>query len=75
MWVEKNNVLVKEFEFADFAEALDFVNKVAAEAEKVNHHPDVLLHSYRKVKIMLTTHSEEKVTIRDRELAAKIDSF
>ena len=38
-WKTKNNKLIKEFIFKDFNEALDFINKIANEAESLNHHP------------------------------------
>ena len=74
MWNEENNVLVREFKFADFQAALEFVNKVGALAEEVNHHPDIEL-GWGKVKIKLTTHSAGKVTDKDHELAKKIDAI
>ena len=74
MWNEENNALVKEFKFADFRAALEFVNKVGALAEEVNHHPDIEL-GWGKVKVKLTTHSAGKVTDKDRELAAAIDGI
>lgn len=72
-WVTENNQLVKEFVFQNFDWAIDFVNKIALQAEKENHHPDILVHSYKKVKIMLFTHSEGKITEKDYSLAEKID--
>ena len=33
--------LKKRFGFGNFAEALDFVNKVGAVAEERDHHPDI----------------------------------
>jgi len=41
----------------------------------LDHHPDVLVHSYKKVKIMLKTHSEGKITDKDYELADLIDGL
>ncbi len=72
MWNEENNSLTKEFSFKDFKSALSFVNKVGELAELVNHHPDIEL-SWGKVKVSLTTHSEKKVTNKDRDLAKQID--
>ncbi|MDP3881113.1 MAG: 4a-hydroxytetrahydrobiopterin dehydratase [bacterium] len=73
-WTEKDNKLEREFEFTDFKEALDFVNKVGALAEEANHHPDILLHDYKKVLLTLTTHSEGSVvTEKDRALAEEIN--
>ena len=74
-WHIENNSLVKEFEFQDFKEAVFFVNKIEKIADKMNHHPDVLIHSYKKVKIMLSTHDAGKVTDKDYNLAEKIDGL
>ena len=74
MWQEEDNLLTKEFKFADFKTALDFVNKVGALAEKANHHPDIEL-GWGRVKIALTTHSEGKITDKDHKLAEAIDEI
>ena len=74
-WKIEDKLLVKEFEFADFNEAIKFVNKILPLAEKANHHPDLLIHSYKKVKIMLYTHTESKITDKDYLLAKKIDAL
>lgn len=73
MWKEKNKKLTKNFEFKNFTKALSFVNKVGELAEKQNHHPDILIHDYKFVQITLFTHSENKITQKDRTLAKKID--
>ena len=74
-WTTENNKLSKEFIFKNFKEALRFVNQVGELAEEMDHHPDLLIHSYKKVLITLTTHSKGKVTERDHQLASKIDSI
>jgi len=74
-WKTKNNKLTKTFEFKNFKEALNFVNKVAVLAEKSDHHPDILIHNYKFVKITLTTHSENKITPKDHALAKLIDKL
>ncbi len=74
-WEIKNNSLTKEFEFTNFKSAILFVNKVLPLAEEQNHHPDILIHSYKKVKIMIYTHSENKITKKDYSLAEKIDKI
>lgn len=75
-WEEKNNVLIKDFKFTGFNEAVDFVNKVAKLANAEDHHPDILIHGYSNVEIRLTTHSEKStVTDKDRSLAKKIDNL
>lgn len=74
MWQEKNSLLVKEFKFADFKAALEFVNKVGEIAENMNHHPDIEL-GWGRVGIHLTTHSAGKVTAKDYKLAEAIDKM
>ena len=54
---------------------MDFVNKLGAEAEKMDHHPDIYIHSYNKVKITVSTHSENGVTAKDFTLAGKIENL
>ncbi len=64
--------LEKEFHFHNFAEALVFVNKAGAIAEKEGHHPDIFL-AWGKVKITLFTHKINGLTESDFILAAKLD--
>jgi 4a-hydroxytetrahydrobiopterin dehydratase len=75
MWKEKNNQLVREFEFENFVEAFSFMTKVAIIAEKANHHPN-WENVYNKVVIKLSTHDTGNVvTNRDRDLAKAIDEL
>jgi len=74
-WKTEKNVLEKKFIFGNFKEAVNFVNRIMPLAEAADHHPDILIHSYKKVKVMLTTHSEGKITKKDYELAEKIDNI
>ena len=73
-WNYQNKQIEKEFEFKDFKSALSFVNKIGDEAEKMDHHPDIFLHSWNKVKISLSTHSAGGITENDFSLANKIES-
>jgi ribonuclease HI len=74
MWLEKNKQLYREFKFKDFKEAFEFMEKVAQAAEAVNHHPR-WQNEYNKVEVWLSTHSEGKVTEKDRALAESIDEI
>lgn len=67
--------IVKDFEFKDFKEAVAFLNKVAELAETEGHHPDILLHSYKKVRVELWTHKIGGLHKNDFILAAKIDKL
>ena len=65
----------RELAFADFAAAVAFVNEVARVAEAANHHPDIYLHGYNKVRLALSTHSAGGLTDADFALAAQIDAL
>lgn len=74
-WKEKNDQLVREFEFKNFSEAWAFMTRVALAAEKMDHHPE-WTNVYNKVVIKLSTHSAgNTVTKKDKDLAAIIDSL
>jgi len=75
MWKEENNYLVKHFTFKDFKQAFAFMIRVAAIAEEMDHHP-LWTNVYNKVEIRLNTHDAgNKVTQKDRDLAAAIDKL
>jgi 4a-hydroxytetrahydrobiopterin dehydratase len=75
-WKESQRSIERDFEFESFQDALKFVNKVAKLAEIQNHHPDILMHSYKNVKITLCTHDENNcVTPKDHRLAKGIDKL
>ena len=72
-WQETDDALVRDLTFTDFATALAFVGRVGAEAEALGHHPAILLHGFRHVRLTLSTHTEGRVTDADRRLAERID--
>lgn len=74
-WEYLDKQIIKEFKLNDFKEALAFVNKVGDAAEAMDHHPNILMHSWNKVKITISTHSEGGVTNKDFQLAEKIESL
>jgi 4a-hydroxytetrahydrobiopterin dehydratase len=73
-WVERDGALEREFRFADFAEALAFVNRVGALAEAEDHHPDIAIH-WNRVMLRWWTHVADAVTERDFELAEKTNEL
>jgi 4a-hydroxytetrahydrobiopterin dehydratase len=73
-WSDVNGALEREFRFGDFVEALAFVNRVAALAERESHHPDIAVH-WNKVTLRWWTHTANAITDRDREMAAKTDEL
>jgi len=73
-WRREGDAIVREWRFADFAAAIAFVERVAEVAEDANHHPDILVHGWNKVRLMLSTHSEGGITGADLALAARLDT-
>jgi len=73
-WLESNNYLIKEFQFQKYLDGISFVDKIAIESEKKNHHPDIEIF-WCKVIIKLTSHDAGKVTERDVKLASVIDKL
>ena len=72
-WIFENESISKQFQFKDFIEALSFVTAVGLESEKMDHHPDILMFAWNKVKITISTHSAGGVTEKDFSLASKIE--
>jgi 4a-hydroxytetrahydrobiopterin dehydratase len=73
-WSEVSGAIQRTFQFANFVEAMDFVNKVAQAAEADQHHPDILVR-YDKVTLTLSTHDAGGITKKDFALAKKCDAF
>lgn len=64
-----------DLEFANFAEALAYVNRVGALAEEHNHHPDIEIHGWNKVRLTLTTHDTGGLTRADHDMADRITAL
>lgn len=65
----------KIVQFEDFREAMRFVNRVGHIADVENHHPDLHLFDFNKVKIVLSTHAIKGLSDNDFIVAAKIDEL
>jgi 4a-hydroxytetrahydrobiopterin dehydratase len=74
-WSREGSEIVREWKFKDFAEAIAFVNRVAEVAEEANHHPDILLHGWNKVRLTLSNHSAGGLTPVDFEMAERFDGL
>ena len=74
-WRREGEAIVRDWRFADFAAAIAFVERVAEVAEAANHHPDILVHGWNKVRLTLSTHSEGGITAADLALAQRLDSL
>ena len=66
--------IAREFTFADFQQAFEFMTLCAQCAEKIDHHPD-WSNSWNTVSVKLTTHSAATLTTLDIQLAKAMDAF
>ncbi len=73
-WKQEGKFITKVFEFGNFMDGIGFLNKVAAVAEKEEHHPDIHVR-YTTVTLSVQTHSEGGVTGWDLELAEAIEKM
>lgn len=73
-WSEEEDKLKRRYEFKNFAESLDFVNKVAVLAEAADHHPDIKF-GWGYAEFEITTHDRGGLTEFDFELAREINSI
>lgn len=74
-WRRQDGRLVRTLKFCNFAEALNFVNRVGTLAEEADHHPDIALHNWNQVTLTLWTHDAGGLTILDVRLAREIDAL
>ena len=63
----------KTYRFRTFRAGIDFVNRAAAIADRMDHHPDIDIR-YTKIACSLSTHSAGGITQKDLDLAGELDS-
>ena len=66
--------IVKEMEFDNFKESMEFVNRLAELAEEKGHHPDIYI-SYNIVILEIMTHDIGGLTEDDFSLAKEINKL
>jgi 4a-hydroxytetrahydrobiopterin dehydratase len=71
-WTVRKGAIERLFKFANFREAMVFVNRVAEVAEAAHHHPDIWI-SYNKVQLELATRKIGGLSMNDFIVAARID--
>lgn len=70
----QDQTISREFIFANFDLAFEFMNQCAEFAQKLDHHPD-WSNSWNKVVVQLTTHSAGGLTQLDVDFAKKMDAL
>jgi 4a-hydroxytetrahydrobiopterin dehydratase len=71
-WSKRAQILSRTYKFEGFLQAIQFVNRVAKKAQKINHHPDIDIR-FNRVTLKLTTHDEGGLTEKDFSLARQCD--
>jgi 4a-hydroxytetrahydrobiopterin dehydratase len=71
---QSRKTIYREFIFADFKQAFQFMTLCAQRAEEIDHHPD-WSNSWNKVAVQLSTHSSNGLTELDMQMARAMDLF
>jgi len=73
-WELDGGTIKREWNFRDFAEAMDFINMIAVIAENHNHHPEIY-NVYNRVSLRYHTHDAGGITEKDIKIAREIDKL
>jgi 4a-hydroxytetrahydrobiopterin dehydratase len=71
-WSERAQTIFRTFKFEGFLMSIAFVRRIAKQAQKINHHPDIDVR-FDKVTLTLTSHDEGGITKKDFSLARQCD--
>jgi 4a-hydroxytetrahydrobiopterin dehydratase len=74
-WRRDGDAIVRDWKLADLRAATAFVERVADAAEAADHHPDILVHGWNRVRLTLSTHSVGGLTAADLDLARTLDAL
>jgi 4a-hydroxytetrahydrobiopterin dehydratase len=73
-WELVDGKIIKSFQFPSFMDAIEFVNKIANVAEKVDHHPIIAIN-WKTIKVSLKSFDVNSITTRDISLAKEIEEL
>jgi 4a-hydroxytetrahydrobiopterin dehydratase len=71
-WSKHAQTIGRTFKFEGFLKGIDFVDRIAAKAQKMNHHPDIDIR-FDQVTLTLTTHDDGGITEKDFSVARQCD--
>ncbi len=75
LWRYEETSIIRDIPFQNFVGAIGAVNAIAILAEVADHHPDLLVYGWNKLRITLSTHDKGGLTELDFALAKKIDTL
>ena len=71
-WELKDNAISKRYKFKEFMEGIRFLNRIAEIAERMDHHPDIMIN-YTRLTFSCSTHDQGGITEKDFKLAGVIE--
>jgi 4a-hydroxytetrahydrobiopterin dehydratase len=71
-WAKQAQTICRTYKFEGFMTSIDFVRRIAKQTLKINHQPDIEIHT-DKVTLTLSTFDEGGLTEKDFSLARKCD--
>jgi 4a-hydroxytetrahydrobiopterin dehydratase len=74
-WTSDGKRLEKTYTLKGFTAAIAFVDRIADAANAADHHPDIHVEDYKKVRVVLTTHASGGISRSDIDLAKRIDEL
>lgn len=74
-WVQEGAWLIKQFQFDDFSDAIEFVDDVAAVADDLDHHPNISVQNYSEVVLSITSHEAGGITEKDFEFVERVQEL
>jgi 4a-hydroxytetrahydrobiopterin dehydratase len=74
-WERDGQAITKTFTLKGWKTAMAFANRVAEAATAADHHPDIHIERYKRVRIVLTTHVTKGISQADIDLAKAIDAL
>ena len=74
-WVVEQSRIYRDLRFKDFGAALGFVNRVAALADRIQHHPNIRIHEWCFVQLELYSHLTGGISQKDVEFALAVDEM
>ncbi len=75
LWKRHDKNIVRELVSVNFADAVGKINAIAVLAETADHHPDLLLYGWNKIRVSLSTHDAGGLSEKDFDLAEKIEEI
>ncbi|MBM4420871.1 MAG: 4a-hydroxytetrahydrobiopterin dehydratase [Chloroflexi bacterium] len=72
-WQRHGGTMERTYLRRGFTDAVVLISRIAALAEARDHHPDLHLERYRRLRVALTTHACGGLSAADFDLARAID--